>query len=58
MGQHDSQLAHYILELAPELVLSSLLVIGTPSHSSVPAHGTCSIVLSWSQEDGLWQDKL
>ena len=46
MDQHNSQLAHHILELAPQLDLPLLLVIDAPFHTFVLPHKACSIVPS------------
>ena len=46
MDQHNSQLAHHILELAPQLDLPVLLVSDALFHAFVLPHGTCSIVPS------------
>lgn len=58
MGQHHSQLAHHILGMAPQLALSLLLVSNAPFRTSVPSHKPYSIVPSWSEQDGLWEDEL
>ena len=44
MDQHNSQLAHHILELAPQLAPSLLLVIDEPFRTLVLPHETCFIV--------------
>ena len=58
MDQYHSQLAHHILELAPQLDLPVLLIIDAPFPTFVHHMSLAPLSRIGSEQGGLWEDKL